>query len=157
MMSDLPGLILLSLRFLLVICLYVFLARALWILWKNLQIDNTPKQTVTPINITISAGEEPPKTHLLTNPVYLLGRAASCDISLPNETVSGLHARIYYESANWWVEDLGSSNGTLLNESYLEQPTVLTDSDQLQFGNVNAAVEFLPSGSDRPNQNKGTK
>ena len=143
-MNDIPGLILLSLRFLLVISLYAFLGGALWILWRDLRkTDSQQQQMREPISISIIQQEIPAQTHVLTNPIYILGRATSCDINLADETVSSQHARIYYESSNWWVEDIGSSNGTYLNDSFLKQPAVLTDQDILQFGNVKAEVEFI--------------
>jgi pSer/pThr/pTyr-binding forkhead associated (FHA) protein len=148
-MNDIPGLILLSLRFLMVISLYVFLGSALWILWRDLRKTDSQQQHIRePISISIIQKEFPAQIHVLTNPIYILGRAASCDIYLDDETVSSQHAKIYFESSNWWVEDIGSSNGTYLNDSYLKQPAVLTDQDILQFGNVKAEIE-LSAGNRR--------
>ena len=143
-MSDLPALIMLTLRILLVFFLYIFLGWSLWTLWKDLRlVSPKSQQAVIPISIAIKQGEELIEAHLLSDPYYIIGRSASCDISLSDETVSGQHAKIYFESANWWVEDLGSSNGTLINDTPLRKPTVLTDRDILHFGNMVATIDFI--------------
>ena len=50
----------------------------------------------------------------------IVGRAAECDLTLDTNGASRRHARIYVDERGAWVEDLGSTNGTLLNG---ERPT----------------------------------
>ena len=144
MMSDLPGIVLLSLRILLALCLYFFLAWAVRIIWQDLRQTHTASQdeSISPLQLTVEFGEAGPATHFLTNPENILGRGANCDIHLPEQTVSSKHARIYYEHRQWWLEDLGSSNGTFLNDIPLLQPAVLTDHDRIMFGKVTAEIKI---------------
>ena len=44
-----------------------------------------------------------------------LGRAGDADIRLDDRYASGIHARVYRKSGSYWVEDMNSTNGTLLN------------------------------------------
>jgi len=46
---------------------------------------------------------------------FLIGRASACDICLGDETVSRHHARLFFRDGEWIVQDLNSTNGTLLN------------------------------------------
>src|SRR5919201_6659916 len=41
-----------------------------------------------------------------------VGRAATCDVAIRDTYVSNVHARIYQRDGSWWLEDLGSTNGT---------------------------------------------
>ena len=45
----------------------------------------------------------------------MLGRSRECDIRLPDANSSRRHAEIRHEDDAWWVVDLGSTNGTLVN------------------------------------------
>jgi pSer/pThr/pTyr-binding forkhead associated (FHA) protein len=47
-------------------------------------------------------------------PVYI-GRSRQCSLRLDSPTISSKHARVGYESGEFWVEDLGSTNGTFVN------------------------------------------
>jgi len=46
---------------------------------------------------------------------YILGRYPSNDIVIPDPYVSRRHARIYYKDGEWYIEDLDSTNGTIIN------------------------------------------
>ncbi|WP_181234183.1 FHA domain-containing protein [Enhygromyxa salina] len=44
--------------------------------------------------------------------VYVIGRSHGCDLCIARPSVSGLHAEIIWDGEAWWVQDLGSRNGT---------------------------------------------
>lgn len=66
----------------------------------------------------------------------LLGRSATCDLVLDDTFLSGRHAQITEESGDFFIEDLGSTNGTYVNAELLTQRTQLLRGDVLQIGNV---------------------
>jgi len=50
-------------------------------------------------------------------PAVTFGRLATCTVSLPDDPdISRLHARLYWLDGGWWLEDLGSTNGTFVGE-----------------------------------------
>ncbi|WP_226347206.1 FHA domain-containing protein FhaB/FipA [Agilicoccus flavus] len=64
----------------------------------------------------------------------LLGRNPECTLILDDDFASGRHARVYYDDKSWYVEDLGSTNGTHVNGERIDAPTPLTDGTQLRIG-----------------------
>jgi len=64
-----------------------------------------------------------------------IGRAPGCSVPLADDTfVSQLHARIYVRDGKPFVEDLGSTNGTFLNRDRLSKTMPLHRGDKLQIG-----------------------
>jgi hypothetical protein len=63
-----------------------------------------------------------------------IGRAPSCQIRLDDSYISQLHAKISERNGSWVVEDLGSTNGTYLNQRKLSVPTELSPGDRIRVG-----------------------
>jgi len=64
----------------------------------------------------------------------LVGREPSCRVWLDVAGVSRRHAQIRVQGARATIEDLGSKNGTWLNDERISEPVVLRDGDRLQLG-----------------------
>ena len=64
-----------------------------------------------------------------------VGRAAGCGVALPDDTfVSQLHARVFRREGEFYVEDLGSTNGTYLNGKKVSAASVMRKGDRVQVG-----------------------
>ena len=63
-----------------------------------------------------------------------IGRASNCAIVIDDARVSKLHARIFQRDDRWMVEDLGSTNGTLVNDQVLDHPENVGPGDRIQVG-----------------------
>ena len=64
----------------------------------------------------------------------LLGRNPECTLVLDDDFASGRHARIFRRDAGWFVEDLGSTNGTFLGADKLTQPMPVQAGSTLRIG-----------------------
>ena len=78
----------------------------------------------------------------------LVGREPSCPVWLDEAGVSRRHARLSVEGTGGaTLEDLGSKNGTWLNDRRLDGPAVLRDGDRLQLGPVSLAFRTSTASS----------
>ena len=66
---------------------------------------------------------------------FVIGRGRSADLVLSEPTISRAHAAIGYESGEFFVQDLGSTNGTGVN-GQREPRTSLQNGDQVQLGKL---------------------
>lgn len=66
----------------------------------------------------------------------VIGRSPSSDILIDEPYVSASHARFTIQGPALVLEDLGSTNGTMVNGHIIEQPVTLRDTDEVQVGDV---------------------
>ena len=81
-----------------------------------------------------------------------IGRLAECEIFLDEAVVSRKHAEIYFDDSNFYVQDSGSRNGTLVNANYISQPTALSPGDVIGVGSAKIIYEQAESMSFAPEQ-----
>lgn len=67
---------------------------------------------------------------------HVLGRDGDGVVPLHSSTVSRRHARISLEAAGATVEDLGSKNGTYVNDQRVSGPMSVSDGDRIRFGSL---------------------
>jgi pSer/pThr/pTyr-binding forkhead associated (FHA) protein len=148
------GTIVLALRFILVVALYGFLGWALFILWREIHRQGTSlaNRRVPSINLTIRYNQAPPIVTNFTQPLITLGRDPGCDIPLVDDTVSTRHAQLTYHHSQWWLEDLSSTNGTILNQIIITMPTVLTAGDEIRCGDTRLTVNLSTNTPVEPTQ-----
>jgi len=78
--------------------------------------------------------------HKFKIPEVILGRDPACDFPLNEKTISLRHCKLSFHDKQWWVEDLGSTNGSFLNENLITNPVVLTNQDILRLGKNNISI-----------------
>ncbi|MFO0571294.1 MAG: FHA domain-containing protein [Polyangiaceae bacterium] len=76
----------------------------------------------------------------------LLGRSRSCQVIVDDMLVSRHHARLLVSKTALFVEDLGSTNGIIVNESVIAGPTPLADGDRLIVGTQELLVRSADEG-----------
>jgi pSer/pThr/pTyr-binding forkhead associated (FHA) protein len=65
-----------------------------------------------------------------------IGRSAEADVRIEDRYASGIHARVFPRGDRFLVEDMNSTNGTLLNGSGLRDEAELIDGDRIQIGDT---------------------
>ncbi len=77
----------------------------------------------------------------------VLGRLPECQVVLPSRAVSRRHARIFFRQGRFYLEDLGSRNGTLLNGEVVQQPRPLQDQDTIAICDITLRFLESPQGA----------
>lgn len=88
-------------------------------------------------------GPDMGKRFPLSRNEVVLGRGSDCDIQVDRDSVSRRHARVFRNAEQWTVEDLGSTNGSYVNDVPVQR-SPLRDSDFLKIG---AAIFKFLSGA----------
>ena len=65
--------------------------------------------------LVLMTGGKAGERYRLVKEKTILGRHPGCDIVVDSGSVSRQHAAVEMKDGNWWIEDLGSRNGTLIN------------------------------------------
>jgi pSer/pThr/pTyr-binding forkhead associated (FHA) protein len=65
-----------------------------------------------------------------------IGRSKESDVRIEDRYASGLHARVFERGGRYFVEDMKSTNGTLLNGATLNGEAELLDGDSVQIGDT---------------------
>jgi pSer/pThr/pTyr-binding forkhead associated (FHA) protein len=87
-----------------------------------------------PTHVLVVEGANSGERADLDQAPILIGRGSDAAIRLDDDYVSTRHARIAASGDEWFVEDLGSTNGTYLGSVRITQPTTLTPGAQVRIG-----------------------
>ena len=72
----------------------------------------------------------------LVDSEYSIGRDDTNDIPVPDGSISSKHARLIRNERGFWVEDVGSRNGTFVNGEKVTEKRLLSNGDLVRFGKV---------------------
>lgn len=97
---------------------------------------NLPVQSTTPTMLVVIDGPLAGSSAPLGSQPVTIGRSTSNTVVLDDEFVSSHHARIYFDAITqaWAIEDLGSTNGTMLHNHRIQEPTILPVREPVRIG-----------------------
>lgn len=127
---------------------YAFLSFALWVIYsqlkpsdgKSVKTKKKGRSKAPFIDFTESGGSG---RYSLRTGELVIGRGEACDVTLEDTYVSKSHSRIFVSGDRYFLEDLGSVNGTYLNGTKINYPAELRDGDMIKIGTT-AAEFFIP-------------
>jgi pSer/pThr/pTyr-binding forkhead associated (FHA) protein/soluble lytic murein transglycosylase-like protein len=76
-----------------------------------------------------------------------IGRDDHCTVRLNDEAISRVHAELFHDGCNWFIRDLGSSNGTLLNGRFVTE-AALDGQAVVQFGPDGPVIRVEPEAAE---------
>jgi FHA domain len=134
------------LKYALLVLLYFFVFRAIRSVASDLRgraerPRAEPHATTTPArgrrqpsSVLVHGGEGAKPSTVKLNGSTDVGRGDACAITLDDTYVSQQHARFFERDGAWFVEDLGSTNGTYLNDERVTQPAEVHPGDVVRLG-----------------------
>jgi len=154
---DLVDVAILALRLALVLVLYLFLWLVVRTAWRGLQPRTEVQEAAAPHTVVVQPVE--PRTLGLRLLVLetgdsdlplgevievadgaTFGRAERASVVVADPAVSGEHARLQRLQGEWVITDLGSTNGTLVNQTLVQGEAALVPGDVVGLGNVRLKV-----------------
>lgn len=147
-----PPIVLTTLKFLFIALLYLFIARSIRIIYLDLVGPRVPKQQgqssgTKPVRRTkgapkavavLEAGK--PERIFSLEDELTFGRAEHASVQLDDTYVSTIHTRLFMKDGQWFVEDVGSTNGTYLNRVKVTSPTPIAIGDEVRVGKTIVSV-----------------
>lgn len=128
-----------GLRLALLAVLYLFLIGVVVAAWRGLRAAPAPSQREATLEVI-----DPARAHLgqgerigLTDGATV-GRAGDNAVRIEEDSISSRHAVFRHDRGRWWLEDLGSTNGSYVNQRRVEGRVPLRDGDVVQIGLVSA-------------------
>lgn len=119
--------------------LYLFLFFVTRAAWRGLR---GPGSEAGPLPTTMLTIMDPARSRrqrgerISVFPGATIGREPGNTIIVDEDTVSARHAQFVLERGRWWLEDLGSTNGTFINHRPLDGRAPLFEGDEVRFGRV---------------------
>lgn len=124
---------LLLLKVLFIAFIFLFLFWAVRISYRTAMVTPLSKQTEPGAWLQITLPDKTVFTYPLSRRASV-GRDASNDLVLPDQTVSVKHCAIFKKSGNWYLEDLNSLNGTFVNRQKVIGTVLIKPGDQIKVG-----------------------
>lgn len=135
-MADPIALLFLFLRVLMGMLLYTFLGWTMYILWSGLKQATYYQSAKNSSVLRLEFIDKEFPTQEFSRDSITIGRRSNCDCVLDDKTVSTTHSKLSFLQNKWWIEDLGSRNGTFLNEIQINEPTILNYKDIVRCGKI---------------------
>ncbi|HYQ32005.1 MAG TPA: FHA domain-containing protein [Lapillicoccus sp.] len=93
-----------------------------------------PKRRGSPTHVIVTEGSNVGERAELDQAPILIGRGSDAAIRLDDDYVSTRHARVAASGDQWFVEDLGSTNGTYIGSVRITQPTTINLGTKVRIG-----------------------
>ncbi len=131
------------LRLLFLAMLYGFLWMVVRALIRDLRsASREPMRELGRLIVVASPSGEPPAGSAFgLDAITSLGRDVNNSIVVEDEFVSASHAALTYRGRAWYVEDLGSTNGTFVNGSQVDGLAPVAFGDEIQIGQARLRLE----------------
>lgn len=134
-----------AVRIAFLVILYLFLIRAFGALQRSLATETATAARPSGLAFLVvqrtTRGAPRVGERLPLRAVNAIGRDAGNDIVINDEAASAKHALVEFADGEWWVEDSGSTNGTMVNGELIRSRERIQYGDELAVGRVALRLE----------------
>jgi len=120
-------------RYLFLFLLYFFLYRVIISILKDISL---PEKKSPSFYLTVMKSECKELTEnkkISLSLPFRIGKNSDNDIIIKNSYISNEHIRFFLQEDKVWIQDQGSTNGTMLNDKILKTPVVLNEGDKIDL------------------------
>lgn len=138
-----PPVVLDILKYLFLFLIFLFLARAVRAMYLEIAGPRTraeprsagplPKIGRPPEKMAVVAPDEKPRTFDVGDEL-LIGRSEKCQVVITDVYASQIHARVFRRDGQVFIEDMGSTNGTYLNDKKVKATLPVNRGDRGRIG-----------------------
>jgi len=140
-----PEIVLQILKYMFLLILFFFLARAVKAMYLEIYGPRASKPTgpapasggpragKSPDRMVVTAPDSSPKSYDVADEL-IMGRGDKCHVILTDSYSSQVHARVFRRGADLFIEDMGSTNGTYLNGRKVTSPLQVNRGDKARIG-----------------------
>ena len=100
------------------------------------------------IVLVVASGIYAGKEIAIAGTQFVIGRDEDCNLRPASPAISKKHCAVYYKDGEPFVRDLGSTNGTFLNDQQVEGERALAEGDKVRVGPLDFTVKLVGAKSD---------
>jgi len=101
-------------------------------------------------SLVVNQGSQQGKVLPIARPEFTIGRDAKCNLRPASQHVSKKHCVFRIRGEQVFLEDCGSTNGTIVNDQPLKGECELHDGDRLKVGPLDFIIKLEPAQVDKP-------
>ena len=133
-------------KYIFILIVYIFIYAIIKMIFLDIRrIDKSKKSSSVPKGVSyLELVTNSSKLYLDVKNIYplkqdeiIIGRSPSCDICIDDLYMSSQQAQLWREDGEWYLADMGSTNGTFVNGEKLDEDCVALDSgDRIRMGQL---------------------
>lgn len=146
-MSDLYSVLASLLRYIFITVIYLFIFAVIRMIYLDIRRTSKdkrkPKYDTSYLEVITNINKlyfDVSQSYPLTEDVVIIGRSPDCTISIDDLYMSAQNTQLWFENGEWYIADMGSTNGTYVNGQKMDdEPLILDGGDKIRIGQI----EFL--------------
>jgi hypothetical protein len=129
------------LRYVFLLLIYIFIYRVIVTMMKDISSAGHKPSAGWLYIVKSSYDKLPAGEKINFSTPFQIGKKSNNDLIIDDSYMSHNHAIIYSHKKEIWIKDLGSTNGTIVNEIQIKEPVKLNDNDRIDIAGV-VLLEF---------------